>query len=62
MQLETLVQLSFGPSGGDVWPRHIYVRSSVHGHKAQFVTDSALCDQARVGLFFNDSQRLMGWP
>jgi hypothetical protein len=62
LQLETLVQLSFEPSGGDVWPRHSYVRPGVHGHKARSVTDPAMCDQVRVGLFCNDRQRVMERP
>jgi hypothetical protein len=37
-----LVQLFFGPSGGDSGPGDSHVRSSVHGNNAWFVTGPAL--------------------
>jgi hypothetical protein len=57
-----LVQLSFGPSGGDVAPGQSYVCPRAHGHKAWFVTDLALCDYTRVGPFCKDSQHVLGGP
>jgi hypothetical protein len=62
LQRVALVSLSFGSTGGDVGPGLSHVRPGVHGHKARFVPDPALCDQARVGILRNDSQRVMGRP
>jgi hypothetical protein len=56
----SLVWLSFGPSGGDVGPGHSHVLTGVHSHESWVVTGPALYDQARFGPFHNDSQRVMG--
>jgi hypothetical protein len=55
-----LVWLSFWPFGSDVGPGHSHVRPGVHSHEAWFVTDTALCDQARVGPLRNYSQLVRG--
>jgi hypothetical protein len=60
LQRETLVRLSFGPSGCDVGPGDSDVRFSVDGHEAWFVTDPALCDQASVCPFRDDSASWWG--
>jgi hypothetical protein len=55
LQLVALVRLSFEPYDGDVGPGDRHVRPGVYGHEAWFVTDLALCNQARVGHFRDDS-------
>jgi hypothetical protein len=50
-----MVRPPFGPCLRNVGSRNNYLRPSVHCHGAWFVTDPALCDKARVGLFHNVS-------
>jgi hypothetical protein len=58
LQLETLVQLLLGHPAAMSGLATV----NVHGHKARFVTDAALYDQAKVGFFCIDSQHVMGQP
>jgi hypothetical protein len=41
-------RLPFAPSCGDVWSGYSHGRSSVDGHEARFVTNTALGEEAIV--------------